>query len=92
LDFRELVSAKITPEPPPAYTASAAPSLDTIPIVEKHKTIFPDAAVRFTSWSNEHVLRTQIDLSNTSHLSLGCAPGCQLRNVLPVCEDTTALY
>jgi hypothetical protein len=35
--------------------------------VEKHRTIFPDAAVRFTSWSNEHVLRTQIDLSNRSH-------------------------
>lgn len=49
LDRRELESAKITPEPPPAYTASAAPSLDTIPMVEKHRTIFPDAAVRFTS-------------------------------------------
>jgi hypothetical protein len=49
LDFRLMVSAKITPAPLPAYTASAAPSLDTVPIVAKHSTIFPDAAVRLIS-------------------------------------------
>jgi hypothetical protein len=43
----------------PAYTASAAPSLDTPPIVAKHSTIFPHAAVRLISCSNVHVLRPQ---------------------------------